>query len=67
MAGDAHDFVAKAPRHRGIPEALRERLPLLKHLDRTRYVALAEERAGLAEKSRIALALLGRSHDHRDR
>jgi len=64
---DALDFVGEAPRHRGIAQALGERLPLLKHLGRTRYVALAEKHAGLAENSRIALAFLGRSHDRGNR
>lgn len=65
-ADDARDFAGEAPRHRRIAEALGERLPLLKHLGRTRYVALTEKHAGLAENSRIALALLGWIHDHRD-
>jgi hypothetical protein len=35
---------------------------LLKHFDRTRYVALAEKGPGLAEDARVALAFSGGIH-----
>lgn len=59
----ALDFLFKALGHARIPFCASEFDPLLKSLDRARYVAPGERGAGSAEDPRIALAFFGRIHE----
>jgi hypothetical protein len=56
---DTPDLLLEAPRHPAVAQRAGKFGPLLKNLDRTRYVSLAEKNAGLAKDPGIAPPLLG--------
>ena len=59
----AIDLALEAPLHWRISLRASEFDALLKSLDRTRYVALAEMSSSFAEDARVAFTLFGRIHD----
>jgi len=58
----ASDFVLKTTHHFVVAVSFGDINALLKNLDGARYVALADEIAGFAENSRVALAFFGGCH-----
>ena len=50
-------------RHCRIAQLLRERLPLLQHLDCASYIAFTQKVAGSPENLRVALSFFSRVHD----
>lgn len=59
-------FRRELPRHPEVAHLRREGLALLQDIDRTRYLALGKQIAGLAEDLGIAMPFFGWSHESRN-
>ncbi len=59
----AIDFALEAFGHFRIALRVRELHAFLKHFDRARYVALAQQGPGFAENARITLTFFGGIHE----